>query len=84
MPVEKIWFGTHNGKKLTEIPSGYLRWMVENFDPVPMWRDTLRKSPEEVQVMEDRMRDLLRVAAEELRQRRESSRVTGIQSNHPD
>ena len=81
MTAEKIWFGTHIGKRLPEIPSGYLRWMVENFDPVPMWRDTIRKSPEEVQAMEDRMHDLLRAAAEELSQRGEFEDALSAQPN---
>lgn len=64
--AEKIWFGTHEGKELSEIPSGYLQWMVDEWDPVPFWKHTRGKSADEVKAMEDRMRNLIRAAAAEL------------------
>ena len=66
MTGEKIWFGTHKGKELGEIPSGYLLWMVKHFDPVPFWKDKVGKTADEIQAMEDRMRNLLCAAVEEL------------------
>jgi len=67
-----FWFGKHEGKMLSEAPAGYLRWMVENFDPVPLPKDTRGLTIEEVKAMEDRMRDFLRAAEDELKQRDES------------
>ena len=69
MTTEKIWFGKHEGKELREIPSGYLQWMIDEWDPVPFWKDTRGKSADEVDAMEDRMRSLLRAAGEELVER---------------
>ena len=58
-----FWFGKHKDKDLSEVPAGYLRWMVENFDP---------KTLEAVQAMEDRMRDFLSAAEDEVNSREES------------
>ena len=69
MAIEKIWFGKNIGKDLADIPSGYLLWMVENFDPIPFWKDTRGKTADEIQVMEDRTRDLLCAAVVELIER---------------
>jgi uncharacterized protein (DUF3820 family) len=63
------WFGKHKGKDLTEIPGGYLRWMVENFDPKPLPKDTAGMTLEEVKAMENRMRDFLIAAEGELDRR---------------
>jgi len=30
-PDATMYFGKHKGKKFTDIPTGYLNWMVENF-----------------------------------------------------
>lgn len=65
-----FWFGKHEGKDLSEAPSGYLRWMVENFDPVPLPKDTQGMSVEEVKGMEDRMRSFLSAAGDEIESRR--------------
>lgn len=64
-----FWFGKHEGKMLSEAPAGYLRWMVENFDPVPLPKDTRGLTIEEVKAMENRMRDFLRAAEDELQER---------------
>ena len=72
MTAEKAWFGKHKGKELTEIPSGYLEWMVQNFDPVPIWKDVVGKSAEEAQALEDRMHNFLLAASKELTKRDES------------
>lgn len=62
----KFWFGKHKDKELSEVPSGYLRWMIDNFDPVPLPKDTKGMSVEEVRAMEDRMRTFLSTAEDEL------------------
>lgn len=72
MTTEKAWFGTHKGKELSEIPSGYLRWLIENMDPVPFWKDVVGKSAEEAQALEDRMRNFLLAASKELTKQDES------------
>ena len=72
MTAEKAWFGKHRDKELSEIPSGYLLWMTEEFDPVPIHKDTRGRSAEEIQAMEDRMRNFLRAAGEELIRRHDS------------
>lgn len=84
MTTEEIWFGRHKGKELREIPSGYLRWMVENFDPKPVRKDTRGLTRKEIQAMEDRMRNLIRSAAKELNRRGESGIVIGVQPDHQD
>jgi hypothetical protein len=73
-----FWFGKYGpkdgkpGKDLTEVPGGYLRWMVDNFDPVPLPKDTKGMGVEEVKAMEDRMRTFLFAAEDELHTRDES------------
>ena len=67
-----FWFGKHEGKMLSETPAGYLRWMVENFDPKPLPKDTKGMSVEEVQAMEDRMIAFLGAARDEINSREES------------
>jgi hypothetical protein len=67
----EAWFGKHKGKELSEIPGGYLRWMVENFDPKPMPKDTRGMTREEVKAMEDRMRTFISAAEDELKNREE-------------
>lgn len=64
-----FWFGKHEGKELSEVQGGYLVWMVKNFDPVPLPKDTKGMTREEVKAMEDRMRTFLNAAANELERR---------------
>lgn len=71
MSETEAWFGKHKGKELSEIPGGYLRWMVENFDPKPMPKDTRGMTREEVKAMEDRMRTFISAAEDELKNREE-------------
>lgn len=66
-----FWFGKHKDKDLSEAPAGYLRWMVENFDPVPLPKDTQGMSIEEVKAMEDRMRNFLSAAEDEIKERKD-------------
>lgn len=69
---EKVfWFGKHEGKHLSEVPAGYLRWMTENFDPKPLPKDTQGMTAEEVQAMEDRMIAFLGEARDEVNSREE-------------
>ena len=67
-----FWFGKHKDKDLSETPAGYLRWMVANFDPVPLPKDTKGMTLESVKAMEDRMRDFLSAAEDEVNSREES------------
>lgn len=67
-----FWFGKHKDKDISEVPAGYLRWMVQNFDPVPLPKDTKGMSVDEVKAMEDRMRDFLSAAEDEVNSREES------------
>lgn len=65
------------GKDLSEVPSGYLRWMVENMDPLPLpkYRFYANGKPwtaEETKKQEDRMRNFLSAAEDELNGRDES------------
>ena len=64
-----FWFGKWKGRDLTEVPGGYLRWCVDNFDPVPLPKDTRGLSAEEIKAMEDRMRSFLKAAENELDRR---------------
>lgn len=69
-------FGKHEGERMGEIPSGYLRWAIENIDPVPLPKyrkneDGTSKSIEEVNQMEADMRSFLSEAEDELKRREE-------------
>lgn len=63
------WFGKHQGKDISEVPSGYLRWAVENIDPNPLPRDRVGKSVEEVEAMVERMKGWIELARNELEER---------------
>lgn len=68
------WFGKHKGKDLTEIPSGYLVWMVENMDPrlpakFQKHEDGTPMTSEEVDAAEDRMRNFISAAEDEIERR---------------
>lgn len=68
------WFGKHKGKDLSEIPTGYLVWMVENMDPtlLPKYRFHEDKTPmtrEEVDAAEERMRNFISAGEDEIERR---------------
>ena len=65
------------GKDLSEVPSGYLRWMVEKMDPVPLpqYRFNEDKTPmtaEQVDVFIERNRNFISAAEDELTERDET------------
>lgn len=67
-------FGKHEGERIGEIPGGYLKWAVENIDPVPLMKyrkndDGSMKSVEKVKAMEDAMRTFLSAAEDEITKR---------------
>jgi len=69
-------FGKHEGERMGDIPSGYLKWAVENIDPVPLPKyrlneDGSKKTIEEVKQMEEDMRSFLSAAEDELKRRSE-------------
>ncbi len=71
------WFGKHKGKDLSEMPSGYLRWMVESMTPRldPKYRfheDGRPMTEEEVDALEVRTRNFIYAAEDELVRRVES------------
>jgi hypothetical protein len=70
-------FGKHEGKDLADIPSGYLRWCVENIEPEPLpkYRFHEDKTPwtvEEVKEATEKMRDFLSAAEDELLNREQT------------
>lgn len=71
-------FGKHEGERMGEIPSGYLRWCVEkitDFRPLPRYQkndDGSQKTVEEVDKMESDMRNFIIEAKAELERRDES------------
>lgn len=69
MSETKFWFGKHQGKELSEVPGGYLRWMVNKMDPTLRPEDRVGKTAEEIKVMTDRMRDFIFAAEDELHKR---------------
>jgi hypothetical protein len=67
-------FGKHEGTPLSDMPGGYLRWAVAKIDPVPLpeYRNNEDGSPktaEEVKEMEEKMRNFLSAAEDELDRR---------------
>lgn len=69
-------FGKHEGDRMGDIPSGYLRWAVKTIDPVPLPKyqkneDGTQKTVEEVKAMEEAMRNFLSEAESELARREE-------------
>ena len=77
---EKVfWFGKHKDKHLSEVPAGYLRWMVENMDPVPLHKyrfheDGTPMTDEEVKAMEERTRNFIGEAEDEIAKREQDDR----------
>lgn len=74
--MTKLFFGKHNGQELSEIPSGYLRWVVEKLDPVPLpqyrfHEDGTAMTVEEVKDLEERYRGIISAAEDELIKREE-------------
>lgn len=70
-------FGKHEGERMGEIPSGYLRWATKTIDPVPLPKyqkndDGTQKTVEEVNEMEQAMRTFLSAATDELKRREDS------------
>ena len=71
-----VYFGKHNGKQLRDVPGGYLRWMVDNLDPVPLPKyrfheDGKAMTIEEVDAMTVRMRNFISQAEDEILSRDE-------------
>lgn len=65
----QIEFGCHKGKDISEIPTGYLKWLVNDFDIEPAARD-LRGMPRGYKdFVREQRRDLVAAAEEELIQR---------------
>lgn len=69
-------FGKHEGERLGDIPSGYLRWANKTIDPMPLPKyqkneDGTQKTVEEVKAMETAMREFLNAAEFELARREE-------------
>lgn len=64
-----VWFGKHRGDDLHDIPSGYLRWLVNKMDPTLRPEDRQGKTTEQIKAMTDRMRDLIFAAEDELHKR---------------
>lgn len=69
MSDEVFYFGKHKGKKLSEVPGGYLRWMVNKMDPSPLPKDRQGKTVEEVNAITERMRNFIFAAEDELHKR---------------
>lgn len=73
----KCHFGKHKGKELGEIPGGYLKWAVENIDPIPLPKYRYKEdgvtplTAEEVKAVEVANREFLSAAEDELVRREE-------------
>ena len=72
MSGTKLWFGKHQNVEISEVPGGYLRWMVNKMDPTPRDEDRVGKTPEQIKAMGDRMRDLIFEAEDELHEREQA------------
>lgn len=67
-------FGKHKGSKITEVPTGYLQWVIAKMDPVllPQYRFKEDKTPmtvEEVSAAEIANREFIRAAQDEIERR---------------
>ena len=67
-----VHFGKYEGKKITDIPGGYLNWCCENIKPRPD-RDIEGKTEAEIDAMEEKMSIFLEAAEQELQDREERS-----------
>jgi len=47
----------HDGKELSAVPGGYLRWMINKMDPSVRKEDRKGKTAEEIKAMQDRHKD---------------------------
>ena len=64
-----IWFGKHKDKEVSDIPTGYLVWMVEEMEPEP-YPSTLRgMTQDQRKFAREQMRDLIFAAEDELAER---------------
>jgi len=68
----KIEFGKHSGTELTEIPSGYLRWLVENFEPTPREEDVHGMTSDQIKFITEQRRDLIAASEDELLDREQT------------
>ncbi len=68
----KCHFGKHKGEEITDIPSGYLRWVVAKIDPVPLPEHRFKEDGvtpltiEEIKEREYDMRNFISAAEDEL------------------
>lgn len=67
-------FGKHEGERMGEIPTGYLRWAVKTIDPMPLPKyqkneDGTQKTVEEVNEMKRAMSEFLKAAEVEIGKR---------------
>jgi len=68
----KIWFGKNSGKPLSEVPSDYLLWIVENMDPEPLPGEVKGRSVEYRKFVREQKRDLISAAEDELLNREQA------------
>ncbi len=76
MSETTFWFGMHEGKEVSEVSSGYLRWMVNKMDPAPLPKyqyhdDGTPMTVEEVKALTERYRNIIDAASDELAERGE-------------
>jgi uncharacterized protein (DUF3820 family) len=67
-----ILFGAHAGKELKDIPSSYLKWMVENMDPEPLPRLRRGMTVEQISEMRDTNKSLISEAEDILLNREQT------------
>ena len=63
----EIWFGKHKGKQVEDLPTDYLRWLADGFDPVVEVKHVGRNAPKGFAIdLYQRRRELIEVATDEL------------------
>ena len=77
MTETKLWFGKNAGKEIRDVSTGYLKWMVEKIDPVPLPKyqfneDGTHMTLEQVEALTERFRCIIDAASEELAERGEA------------